>query len=181
MGDWRFSSFTTESSVVGCFQIRRAQRDLLQVNQIVDGGFAVLGVLHAQEVVVAGLIIHPIIRRDHDVRIQRGDDVVDDVLLRKPQFPGMHAIDVQADGWIVHVLRNIDLAHAGKLANAARQILRDVVSGSQIAGVDLDVDRSGLPLIEDRVLHGPALEEGAHIGEFRGEFVLDAIHVDRSC
>ena len=38
----------------GTFQIGRAQRDLLQVDQVVDGGFAVLGVLHAQEIVVAG-------------------------------------------------------------------------------------------------------------------------------
>ena len=99
--------------MVGCFRIGRAQRNLLQVDQIVDGGFAMLGVLHAEEVVVAGLIVHPIIGRDHDVGIQRRDHVVDDVFLRKPEFPGMHPIDIHADGRIVHVLRDVNLADAG--------------------------------------------------------------------
>ncbi len=130
--------------------------------------FPCSAVLHRQEVVVAGLIIHPVVRRDHRVRIQRGDDVVDNVLLRQAQFARVHAIDIQTNRWIVHVLRNIDLAHAWKFSNAACQILSDVVSGSQIAGVHLNVDRSRHAGIENRVHHGPALEEGANIGEIGG-------------
>ncbi len=39
----------------------------------------------------------------------------------------MYAVDVQADGRIIHVLRDIDFAHAGKFSNVAGQILRDVI------------------------------------------------------
>ena len=52
-----------------------------------------------------------------------------------------------------------------------RQILRGAVGQVEIARVDLDVDGRGLPLIENGVLHGAALEERAHIGEFRGQIV----------
>ncbi len=161
----------------GSFHVGRAERNLLQINQVVNGGFAMLGILHAQEVVVAGLIVHPIIGRDHDVGIQGRDDVVDHVFLRKPQLAGVHAIDVHPDGRIVHVLRNVDLADAGKLADAASQVLRGGVGEFEIASVDLDVDGSGLPLIEDRVLHGSALKERAHVRKFSRDLVLHAIHV----
>ena len=104
----------------GLFQIRRAQRNLLQIDQIVDRGLAVFGILDAEEVIVAGFVIDPVVGRDHDVRIQRGDDVVDNLFLGESEFGGMHAVDIHADGRIVHVLRNVDLADAGKFANAAR-------------------------------------------------------------
>ena len=165
----------------GKFQIRRAQRDLLQIDQVVNGRIAVLVVLHAQEIVVAGLIVHPVIRRDHDVGIQRRDHVVDHVFLRKPQFAGVHAIDIHADGRVVHVLRNVDLAHAGKFANAVRQIQRRIVSQSEIARVDLNVDGRRLPLIEDGVLQRSALEEGAHIRESGWRSELSRDPCIRSC
>jgi len=52
------------------------------------------------------------------------NDVVDDVFLREPKFARMYPVDVQPDGRIVHVLRDIDLADPGERANPPRQILR---------------------------------------------------------
>ena len=43
-----------------------------------------------------------------------------------------------------------------------------LIGDAEIAGVDLDVDGSGLALIENRVLQGAALKKSAHVGEFRG-------------
>src|SRR5579871_899379 len=76
-------------------QVGSSQRDLFQVHQVPDGRLAVLGILHAQEVVVAGLIIHPVIGSDHGVGIESGDDVIDDVLLREPQLGGVNAVHIQ--------------------------------------------------------------------------------------
>ena len=90
----------------------------------------------------------------------------------RPSSAGVHAIDIQPQRRIVHVLRNIDLAHAGQLADAAGQILRDVVSRSEIAPVDLNVDRRGHARVENGVHHRAALEERANIGEFGGQLVL---------
>ena len=63
----------------------------------------------------------------------------------------------------------------------ARKILRHVVGGCQIAGVDLNVDGRGHARIENRVHHRAALEEGAHIGKLGRQCVLDAVHIDRGC
>ncbi len=101
-----------------------AQGNLLQIDEVVNGRLAVLVILDRQEIVVTGLMIHPVVGRDHGVRIQRGNDVVDDLLLAQPQFRGVDAIDFQPDRRIVHILRNVNLADSGKLANARRQILR---------------------------------------------------------
>ena len=101
-----------------------AQRNLLQIDQVVDRRRAVLVVLHRQEVVVAGLVVHPVIRRDHGVGVQRGDDVVHDLLLAQAQFRGVNPVDVEAQRRIVHVLRNVDFADARQAADALRQHLR---------------------------------------------------------
>ncbi len=163
-------------------QIRRAQRNLLQVQQIVDGRFAVLVILHGQKVIVAGFIVHPVIRRDHDVGIQRRDHVIDHVFLRQPQLARMHAVDVHAEGRIVHVLRNIDLADAGQFADArapdparcCRLRPRSRVFTCTSIG-------AGMPLIENRVHHRAALEERAHFGKLRGDLVLAPGPYSRSC
>ena len=99
-----------------------------------DGGLAVLVILHGEKVVVAGFVVDPIIGRDHDVGVERGDDVVDDIFLGEAEFAGVNAIDVQAQAGIVHILRDVDLADAGQLADLRGQILRDAIGQIQIAG-----------------------------------------------
>ncbi len=99
------------------------QRNLRQIDKVVNGGLAVLVILDRQKIVVAGLMVHPVVGRDHGVRVERGDDVVDDLLLGKAEFGGMDAIDFEADGRIVHVLRNIDLADARQFADLRGQVL----------------------------------------------------------
>src|SRR5579863_8582735 len=89
----------------------------------------------------------------------------------------MHPVDIHANGWVVHVLRDVDLAHTRKVTNAVRQIQRRTVSQAEITRIDLNVDGGRLPLIEDGVLERPALEKGAHIREFGGDLSFHTIHI----
>src|SRR5207253_9532115 len=59
-----------------------AQRNLLEVRHGFDSVFRVL---HGEHIGIPALGIDPIIRRDHAVRSESGDDVVDDFLLRKTE------------------------------------------------------------------------------------------------
>ena len=104
------------------------QRDLRQIDKIMNGGPAVFVVLDGQEVVVAGLVIHPVVRGDHGIGIQRGDDVVHDLLLGKAEFRGMDAIHLEAHGRIIHVLRYVDLADARQFSNLRGQSCGGVIS-----------------------------------------------------
>ena len=119
-------SFTTASSVVGASGWERAWECWSdRVKLWIAAAFSII--LDGQEIIVAALAVDPIVRRDHGVRIERGDHVIDDFFLGQSQFGGMHAVDIQAQAGIVHILRNVDLAHAGQLPDAARQVLGDVV------------------------------------------------------
>ena len=89
----------------------------------------------------------------------------------------MHAVDIQANRRVIHILRNVDLADSRQLMEAAGKILRRAVSKVQIARVDLHVDGRGHARIEDGVHHRAALEKGADIGKFGGQIVLDLFHV----
>ena len=72
------------------------ERDAAEIQHVAD---LVLGVLHGQHVVVAALRIDPVARRDHLVRGQRGDDVVDHLALIEPELAGALAVDVErSDG-----------------------------------------------------------------------------------
>ena len=108
----------------GCLLMRLPQRNLRQIDKIVNGRLAVLVILDGQKVVVAGLVIHPVIGRDHGVRVERGDDVIHDLFLGQAEFGGMDAIHFEADGRIVHVLRHVDLADPRQFANLRGEILR---------------------------------------------------------
>ena len=96
-----------------------AQRNLSQVHHVVNGALAVLEVLHGEVVIVAAFAIDPIVGRDHIVGIQRGDDVIDYIFLRQPQFARVYAIHIEPQRGIVHILRNVDLPNAVQFAKSA--------------------------------------------------------------
>ena len=82
-------------SSVWIARARRRAAEWLQIVQCLD---RIFGVLHGQHVVVAAPRIDPVAWRDHRVRGERRDDVVDDLLLVRPQFAGLLAVDVRAAG-----------------------------------------------------------------------------------
>ena len=82
-------------------------------------GVTMFEVLDGEVVVVSTLAIHPVIGGDHIVRIERGDDIIDYVFLRQPQLTCVHAVYVKPQRWVVHILRDEDLADAVHLSMRA--------------------------------------------------------------
>ncbi len=138
---------------------------------------AMLEKLDGEVIVVSALAIDPIVGRDHVIGIERGDDIIDHIFLRKAQLAGMHAIDVEPQGWVIHVLRNIDLANAMDLPKASRQVLRHAVNLMQVWAADLHVDRSRHAHVEDGIDHRAAAEERADLWKLRSHCLLHTIHV----
>ncbi len=122
-------------------------------------------------------MVHPVIGRDHGVGIERGDDVVDDFFLREAEFGRVNAIHFEADGGIIHVLRNVDLADAGQIADLLCQAFGCVVGGVEVAAADLDIDWRGRAHVQDRVHHGAAGKEGAQVGISGRDLSAHAVHV----
>ena len=60
---------------------RIPQRNLSQVEQVVNGRIPMFEELHSEVVIVPALAIDPIIRSDHVVGIERGDHVVHNIFL----------------------------------------------------------------------------------------------------
>src|ERR1035438_8470344 len=116
-----------------------------------DGGRSVLVILDRQIVVVARLMIYPVIGRDHVIRIQGGDHVVYDGFGGEAQLAGVYAIDGQAHGGVVHILWNVDLAHAFELADAGGQILGDAENLGQVRTAHLDIDGSRHAHVENGI------------------------------
>src|SRR5215467_12412128 len=122
-------------------------------------------------------MVDPVVRGDHRIRIQSGDDVVDNLFLRESQLGRMHTIDLQPDRRIIQVLRNVDLADSWKLPDAGGKILRHVERLFQISCADLKVYWSRSTHIEDGVYHGTAGKECPNIRVFRRNLLPDAPYV----
>jgi hypothetical protein len=90
------------------------------------------GILHVQEIVVVVLGIDPDIRRYHLVRSERRNDVLDHFLLAQSQFAGARAIDLQLQGRVIEILRDVSIRHAAYLADLPGQIERGLIAGLQI-------------------------------------------------
>ena len=144
----------------------RAAECCVRSTKLWMAGSAVLVILDGEEVVVAGLVIHPVVRRDHGVRIQRGDDVVDDFFLRQAEFAGMHAVDI-------HAQRRDNSCPAecrprprrASCGSARPDPARRCKLRCRSRLVTCTSIGAGMPDVEDGVHHGAALEEGAHIRE----------------
>ena len=88
----------------------RADGNRPQVRKRFNLPFAVL---NREHIVLAGPRIDPVARRNHLVTGERRDDVSDNFLLIESQFAGPGAIDVEFQRRVVHILRYIDVGHAG--------------------------------------------------------------------
>ena len=106
----------TMSRRVGRFSPGAVQRNGPQIEQALN---LLFGILHVQEVVVVVPRIDPDIRRDHLVRGERGDDVLDDFLFAQPELAGARAVDVELQRGIVEILRNVGIRNAADLRGSA--------------------------------------------------------------
>ena len=125
-----------------CAVARIAQGNLSQVGHVVNRSVAMLEVLHREVIIVSALAVDPIVGGDHVVRIERGNDIVDYIFLRESQLAGVHAVYIEPQSGIVHVLRNVDLADAFHFTNAIGQRLCDAVDLVQIRAANLYVNGS---------------------------------------
>src|SRR5438270_13807971 len=138
------------------------QRNLLEVRYGFDGVF---GILHGEQVGIAAPGINPIIRCDHAVGSERGDDVVDDFFLGEAKEAGFFTIDVEFEGGVVDVLGNENVVDVFDLAYGLGKLGGGVVDTAEIVAADLNVDGRGKAEIDDRVHQAAGLEIGAELGE----------------
>ena len=89
----------------------------------------------------------------------------------------MYPVYVEPQSWIIHILRDEDLADAVHLSNASSQMLRDAVDLIQIRAADLHVDRSRRARIQNGIDHRATGKECANVGELAGHRLLHPIHI----
>ena len=150
-------SWLTESSRVGCFELRRAQRHRRQVGKIFD---EVFGILDREQIIVAGLGINPIARRDHPVGSQRGDDVVHDFLCVQAKFAGALAVNVHFQRRIIHVLRHQHVADARQRADLLGDLRRDVVRAFHVRCRSPECPAARACPVQDGIHQAAGLEIG---------------------
>ena len=68
-------------------------------------------ILHCQQIVIATFGIDPVAGGNHPVRGQGGDDVIDHFFLAESDQTGPLAVDIDAQRWIVNILRNQNVAY----------------------------------------------------------------------
>ena len=103
----------------------------------------IFGILHGEHVGIPAFRIDPVVWRDHAVGSERGDDVVDDLFLRKAEQSGLFAVDVQFQSRIIDVLRNEDVADGFQRAHRLGNFRGDSIDFVEIVSADLNVDGGG--------------------------------------
>src|SRR6266705_2769640 len=161
-----------EEGRLGAFH--SAQRNLLEVRHRFDGIF---GVLRGEHVGVAALRIDPIIRGDHAVGSEGGDDVVYDFLLRKTEEARFFPVNVEFEGRVVDVLGNQHVVYVFELAHGLSKLRSGVIDRVEIVSADLNVNRRRQTKIDHSVDQAAGLEIGAELREFLAQLFPDATHI----
>src|ERR1700731_4821273 len=151
-----------------------AQGNLLQIGHRLD---LVLGILDGQQVGVTARWIDPVIRRDHAVRSEGGDDVVDDFFLRETEETGLPAVNVELQGRVIDILGNQNVADAPESANKRSDLCRCGVNAAEIVAANLYVNGRGQAEIDDRIDEPARLKVGAELRELLAKLPAHAPHV----
>src|SRR5579863_1924260 len=93
------------------FEFRRLQRYVSEIERRMDRGRPFFVILNSEEIIISGRLVGPVVGRDHGVRVQGRDYIVDNVLLGQAEFSRMYPVHFHAQGRIVHILRNVYLTH----------------------------------------------------------------------
>ena len=175
---WRRNGFDFDDGVekgrLGTFH--SAQRNLLEVRHDFDSVFRVLHGEHIH-IGIPALGIDPIIRRDHAVRSESGDDVVDDFLLRKTEEARFLPVNVEFEGRVVDVLGNQHVVYVLELAHGLSKLRSGVVDRVEVVAADLNVDWRGQTKIDHRVDQAAGLKVSAELREFLAQLLADPAHV----
>ena len=65
----------------GLLEVGSADRNICEIGKVVNRCAAILEILNREEIVVAALPVDPIVGSNHRIRIERGDNVIDHLLL----------------------------------------------------------------------------------------------------
>src|SRR5689334_16574107 len=139
-----------------------AQRNLLEVGDGFDGIF---GILHGQHVGIAALGIDPIIRSNHAVGSERGDDIVHDFLLGEAQEAGFFAVHVEFERRVIDVLRNEHVIHIFELAHGLGEVRGGVVNLVEIVAANLNINGCRQAEIDYGVHQATGLKVSAELRE----------------
>ena len=161
----------------GLFEVRRPEGQAAQIGEALH---VALTILDGQEVIVAALGINPVARGNHAVGGQRRDQAVRDLLGAQPQLAGALAVNLDLQGRVIHILRYQHVAHPGQGAHLPGDLAGDVVQGPQVHAGDLDVQRRGDALVENRVHQAAGLEIGAELGQLAPDPLAHQAHVGKA-
>ena len=141
---WRIDLLRKHNRAEGrvALAVLAAKRDIPELLHIHVANLPI-GILNGEHVIVAGLRINPIARRDNAVRGKSRDYVVDDILGRQSNQAGSLAVDVHFKPWVLQILRNEDCRNTARCAKLGRQALRLRIRCLLIVRRDLNVDWRG--------------------------------------
>jgi len=132
----------------GLCQVRSVKRNSLE---ILDGLNLVFLIHNGKEIIVAAVRINPDGWGDHLVRCECGDDVRDNFFFGEAEFARSHAIDGNTKGWIVEILRNINIGNTFDATQLRSHLLRRVIVGIHVISYYTDIDRCGRTHIQNTV------------------------------
>src|SRR6185436_8781590 len=115
--------------------------------------------------------------RDHEIRGERGDDVADDLFLRDAELGGLHAVDLEVQGWRVDVLRNEHVVDAGQCADLCRELRCGGICGGDVSAAYLDVDRRRQTQIQDGIDQSTGLKVRGQLRKLSANAFAHAVHV----
>src|SRR5262249_59236129 len=151
-----------------------AQGDGLQIGEIF---YLRLRVLNGQHIIIAGLRIDPEAGRDHLVRSEGRDHVVDHLPLVKSELARPDAVHVELQSRVVDILRYKHVGYAFNLADAGGKLQGGVISLLHIRTRNLYVYGGGKSHIQDRIDQTAGLEVGRQLREIGRDLLLDPGHV----
>src|SRR6267154_6517390 len=158
----------------GLCAFRSTQGDLPQIHNRLHLAF---GILHGQHVRIATFRIDPVVRSDHAIGSQRGDDVVHDFFLRETQLAGLLAVDIQLQRGIIDVLGNQHVADATEPPRWLRNLRCHRVNLIEIVSAHLYVDGCGQAQVQHRVDKTSRLKIGGELGQLLTYLFAYAAHV----
>ena len=121
--------------------------------------------MNRKHIVVAVFWIDPIARCDHLVAVERGNDVLNHLLLVQTEFDRASTVNVKAQCGVIDVLWNICVRNSRHRADSPCQAGRRIERLLHIETGDLNIDRGGQTQVQHRVYHASRLEKHGYLGQ----------------
>ena len=99
------------------------------------------------------------------------------LLLTQTKFAGTYAIDIELESWLIQILRDEDIGHAGSAAKFASEVESELVAGRDVGAGDLYVNGGSEPHVQGRFHEAARTEVGRELRQFLLHCLLHARHV----